>query len=362
MGSIRLILAISVVLAHSGAIFGLSFVGGQIAVQSFYIISGFYMSLILNEKYINENNSYKLFISNRFLRLYPIYWAVLLLTILLSIAASIASGGHSLGKAQAYLTYYDQLSIGSFLFLILTNIGLFLQDTVLFLGLDQITGNLFFTENFRLCKPVVSNFLLVPQAWTIGIELTFYLIAPFIVRRRLSSILLWIVASLSFRIILYYRGLDFDPWTYRFFPTELLFFLLGNVSYRIYCEIKNQDINPVIGRTLLSVLLLFTFSYSKIETSFTIYIYYLLFFISLPFIFKVTKNWKKDAAIGELSFPIYISHLLILSVIQRLNFPAFGSMGLTLTVVTILFSILLNEFIAKRIEKIRQNRVRVNPN
>lgn len=142
--------------------------------------------------------------------LYPIYWAVLLLTILLSIAASIASGGHSLGKAQAYLTYYDQLSIGSFLFLILTNIGLFLQDTVLFLGLDQITGNLFFTENFRLCKPVVSNFLLVPQAWTIGIELTFYLIAPFIVRRRLSSILLWIVASLSFRIILYYRGLDFD--------------------------------------------------------------------------------------------------------------------------------------------------------
>ncbi len=72
MGILRILLAISVVLAHSSSIFGFSLVGGQIAVQAFYIISGFYMALILNEKYIGANNSYKLFISNRFLRLYQI--------------------------------------------------------------------------------------------------------------------------------------------------------------------------------------------------------------------------------------------------------------------------------------------------
>lgn len=70
MGIIRFLLALSVVITHCGSLFGTSLVVGQIAVQSFYIISGFYMSLILNEKYIGVNGSYKLFITNRF---YPIY-------------------------------------------------------------------------------------------------------------------------------------------------------------------------------------------------------------------------------------------------------------------------------------------------
>jgi len=61
MGLLRLILAISVVLAHTSYIFGFGLVGGQAAVQAFYIISGFYMALVLNEKYIGENRSYYLF-------------------------------------------------------------------------------------------------------------------------------------------------------------------------------------------------------------------------------------------------------------------------------------------------------------
>ena len=52
MGLIRTLLAISVVLAHSSPIFGIKLVGGQVAVQAFYMISGFYMTLVLNEKYV----------------------------------------------------------------------------------------------------------------------------------------------------------------------------------------------------------------------------------------------------------------------------------------------------------------------
>ena len=85
MGKIRLLLALSVVAVHGGIIWKFQLVGGHIAVQAFFIISGFYMSLILNEKYIGSNSSYKLFITNRFLRLYPIYWTVLLFTLLLFI-------------------------------------------------------------------------------------------------------------------------------------------------------------------------------------------------------------------------------------------------------------------------------------
>src|SRR5450759_1833879 len=95
MGIIRVLLALSVVAAHFGGIWNLRFVGGQVAVQSFYIISGFYMSLILNEKYVGKNKSYKLFITNRFLRLYPIYWTVLLLTIIFCITVAIITNSHS---------------------------------------------------------------------------------------------------------------------------------------------------------------------------------------------------------------------------------------------------------------------------
>ena len=74
MGILRVILAIAVVISHSESFLGLKFTGGLVSVQIFFIISGFYMTMILDNKYVGKG-SYRLFLSNRFLRLYPIYWA-----------------------------------------------------------------------------------------------------------------------------------------------------------------------------------------------------------------------------------------------------------------------------------------------
>jgi peptidoglycan/LPS O-acetylase OafA/YrhL len=81
MGIIRLLLALAVVIAHAGSISGFRMVEGAIAVQAFYIIPGFYMVLMLNEKYVDQAHSYRLFITNRLLRLHPIYWAMLALSV-----------------------------------------------------------------------------------------------------------------------------------------------------------------------------------------------------------------------------------------------------------------------------------------
>jgi peptidoglycan/LPS O-acetylase OafA/YrhL len=140
MGLLRFILAITVVLTHSTGILGLKFVGGHIAVQAFYIISGFYMTLILNEKYIGQNSSYKLFITNRLLRLFPIYWCILGLTLMLGMAISIHSHGNNVGPFKQYTMYGNQMSISTWIFLIFSNIFLFFQDVVMFLGLDTSTG------------------------------------------------------------------------------------------------------------------------------------------------------------------------------------------------------------------------------
>jgi len=77
MGTLRLLLALSVAYGHLAV--PLRFPTSDIAVQSFFVISGFYMALVLNEKY--GPGSYWLFISNRLLRLWPAYFVVLVLSL-----------------------------------------------------------------------------------------------------------------------------------------------------------------------------------------------------------------------------------------------------------------------------------------
>lgn len=357
MGILRFILAISVVIAHSNSILGFSFVGGQIAVQAFYIISGFYMTLILNEKYIGVNNSYKLFISNRFLRLFPIYWTILLLTLFASFFTSICTNAHNLGKLSMYVEYWDVMSFKSLFFLIFTNLFLFLQDIVLFLGLDTLNGELYFTSNFWQTTPQLHQFLFIPQAWTIGLEITFYLIAPFIVRKKNIVIITLIISSLFLRYILSHYGLSNDPWSYRFFPTELVFFLLGTLSYRIYKKIRSVEVKNSYLNIALFGILLFTIFYNFLPLLYKNVIYLFSFFICLPFIFLLTKKWRVDSFIGELSYPIYISHMFVLGCFTSLDISLGSYLGICLIISTVGLSILLNNVISQRIEKIRQTRI-----
>ena len=357
MGILRFILAISVVIAHSSSTLGSNLVGGPNAVKAFYIISGFYMTLILREKYIGINNSYILFLSNRFLRLFPIYWTVLLLTISLSISIMIYSNGKYFGDFSNYVVYYNNMNISSFAFLVFTNIFLFFQDFVMFLGLDTSSGRLFFTSDFQQTHPFLYQFLFVPQAWTIGVEITFYLIAPFLVRKKMNVIIPLIVLSLLLRYILSKYGLKNDPWSYRFFPTELVFFLLGIISYNIYIYIQKWNFNPLYSKFMLGFILTFTYLYNMLPIHGKFYLYFFSLFVCLPFIFSLTKKWKYDNQIGELSYPIYISHIFLLNCIYTLKFPIIGGLGLNLIIITILFSIILNELVAKKIEVIRQNRI-----
>ncbi len=357
MGILRFILAITVVIAHSGSIFGFRFVGGQIAVQAFYIISGFYMSLILNEKYVGINGSYKLFISNRLLRLFPIYWTVLFMTIAFSIAISLHTNGNNLGHFTIYAEYFNSMSFGSFFYLLFTNLFIIFQDISMFLGFDRISGHFHFTSDFRKIAPGTYQFMFIQQAWTIAIEIYFYLIAPFIVRKKLNIIFILIITSLLLRFILSYSGYNYDPWSYRFFPTELLFFLLGIISYHIYVRIRVLEIKKYYLNTIFLSITGFTVFFDFLPIPYKYQIYLLLFFICLPFIFILTKQWKHDIYIGELSYPIYISHLLVLTCINTFKKTMNSELGLSLTILTILFSIALNELVAKKIERIRQKRI-----
>ena len=355
MGLLRFLLAISVVTAHCGLLFGkIEFVGGEMAVQSFFIISGFYMSLVLDGKYSATSNfkQYKLFISNRLLRLYPVYWMVLCLTIIVFAI-----------NYQSKLSNFNLLNLPALLYLIFTNIFIFFQDIILFLGINVSDGSLYFTSNFQNANPQLHHFLLIPQGWSLGIELLFYLIAPILVKQKTKLIVWLILFSLLLRIYTYQiLQLNHDPWTYRFFPTELVFFLIGIIVQRQSNTLINLGINASV---LLIIIGLMTFLYAQFPSvdlynfpfSLKSIIYFGLIALSIPILFDRFKDQTIDRKIGELSYPIYISHMFVYFVTRHSLFSQYNS-GSFVILFIIIFSMVLVKYISEPIEKLRQSRIK----
>ncbi|MBK8805448.1 MAG: acyltransferase [Bacteroidales bacterium] len=364
MGTLRFLLALSVIVNHSGALLFFDIIGGKTAVQTFYIISGFYMSLILNEKYVGINNSYKLFITNRFIRLFPTYWVILLCTIISAIGVMFITNFESIPKFDKYIE--NNMSILSLAYMIFTNIFIFGQDIVMFLGLNTETGSLFFTEKFAMTNPPLHTFLMIPQAWTVGLELTFYLIAPFMLKKGIKNVLILITLVFTLRMFLYnYFDFSFDPWTFRFLPTELIFFLFGYLSYYFYTKIRTKEFSKSSKLIVYIAMIIFTLFYNAIPEINIPYfpfklkesLYFAFIVSSIPILFIFLKKTKWDIVVGELSYPIYLSHMLIIMVCHGLPF-SFLQSSIMITIITVIFSFGINYFIENPIDKYRQKRIK----
>lgn len=359
MGFIRILLALIVVVSHTDSLFGFTFVGGKIAVQTFYIISGFYMALILNEKYIGFNNSYKLYLTNRLIRLYPIYWVVLLLIIIPSLAYGIYNGGENFAFLNNFVDYYDTLSIGSFVTLVFSNIFIFFQDALLFFEVNLQTGSLFFQPKYNSKALNGFDFALIPQAWTVSLELMFYIIAPFIVKRKTIIICVIFTLLLVLRIIIHDLLLiNYTPWNFRFFPIELTYFLAGVLSYKIYKTTIITKSSSKLNKLIFIFILLIILCYDVIKIPLKNELFFVFFFLAIPFIFKLTKKSKFDRYIGELSYPVYIVHMVLVSLYKYFeNYFSFNKC-VTIIICSLFASIILKHIISDKIEVYRQKRIR----
>jgi len=359
MGTLRFLLALAVVIVHTShlygvSLYGLRLTGGVVAVQVFYMVSGFYMALILNTKYTGKG-SYKLFITNRFLRIYPAYWVVLLLTLAFTCFPSFT---HVFGfTLWDYIGTDTPLSPISIIFLNITNLALLGQDIVLFQGIRS-DGGLYFTTNFAETKPGLYTFLPVPQAWTLSLELMFYVLAPFLARRKTYVLLSLMAAGLVIRFYIYFvADLYHDPWTYRFFPAELAFFIAGMVSYRLYLWVNEKRISGNLAMIATVVVLCATVGYQFLPGgAVRQWAYYGLLFSLMPFLFIFSNSHRStDGWIGELSYPMYISHVFVLLALSPL-LKGISSSLITLIVcaATVLFSLVLMRFVSTPIESYQQ--------
>ncbi len=357
MGIIRLLLALFVIVAHSENFFGFSFLGGQTAVELFFIISGFYMTMVLNEKYVGKG-SYLPFIQNRFLKIYPIYWSILFLTLIAFLILLLYF--HNDEGFRFYVDHYRFLDATTLLFIVFTNLFIFAQDIIMFLGVDS-SGTLILSDNFAETNPKLYQSLFVPQAWTLALELTFYVIAPFIVRRKIWIISLLICISLFVRFFMYYElGFTNDPWTHRFFISELSLFLFGTLAYRLaeVLIIKNKLILYTIFVFTLIHLVFYEYIYDDLSLLNNWYLY-ISFSLSVAYVFQLFKDSKIDSFIGEFSYPIYLSHVAIIGAMNALlrKFELLEYLSELTFLVSILFSFLLISIIVRPVEKVRKRNI-----
>lgn len=362
LGLLRTILAVSVVIPHSSGIFGYNVVGGMVAVQSFYIISGFYMSLILNEKYTDRY----VFYTNRILRLYPIYLVVAFLTLLMSYVDSSNNGDWN--PLFYYFKYYEQMGLSTLIWLVFSNLALIGQDVVMFLGLDTTTGAMFFTTDFHKTDPMLWKFLLLPQAWTLSVEITFYLLAPWIVKRNTKLLIVLLVLALGLRFYIYEGiGLKKDPWNYRFFPIEIALFLMGAIAYKLYVRIKSRPPEGLLPAALFVLFLTLVFQFIPIRFIVKQWVYYFVVMFSIPYLFVYSKNSRIDRRIGELSYGIYISHVFVISLMTVISHEFVDHarqmryLGAIVSLFSVVFAVCLYKYVQVPIDRYREGRINGQP-
>jgi peptidoglycan/LPS O-acetylase OafA/YrhL len=322
MGVIRFVLALSVVFWHiRGAPYFL--LNAQVAVILFFIISGFYMAMVINEKYANGQPEHwiRTFYFARFWRLYPPYLVMFLVMMLWGAPTNLPSP--LLGRLP--MSMFDQVVLA------IPNIVLFGQDLHQFLVRVRVesAGPPFLLDIVSRINPAVlqDNMMAVGQAWTLAAEATFYVIAPFIVhsaRRTAIALVVTLAIRFYFMTILGQRS---GIWGYSFFPCVACMFILGSAVYHAHKLIPRRDLHTVAGWIALAGFA--TWFGTLVSTNNIVlgspadwsidrprfWLLYLLFAASLPFMFEATKNVRIDREIGEISYPLYVVHGLVVGLV-----------------------------------------------
>jgi peptidoglycan/LPS O-acetylase OafA/YrhL len=285
-GIYSVFLAILVLISH----FGLSIRGynpGVLAVVSFFLISGYTMSSRLTSSTPVTCKQIFHFFIDRLQRLYPIYFLIVILTYV----------------AITYLPFAEYITLGKRYWLF--------NLIVIPLNYWHFTPMLMFTVHG------IPFYALIPQAWWLALEIQFFLISPLLVKYRLfrifafwASILVWILAALHYLEPLYFG--------YHLLPGVLFIYLFGMEMYHY----RNQRIIPfylILIWLMLFPTIGFLIYRHLYQSTFNLEILVGLIF-GLPLVrflsHRVYQTHSLDSYIGHLAYPIFISHFLVIWLIQ----------------------------------------------
>lgn len=319
---------------------------GNYAVFSFFLLSGFLMTTIMHDSYGYSHSGMKKYAINRFLRLYPMYWAVAFLSI---VAIYFTSETYS-------LSFHEALSIPD--------------------NAEYISYN--FTMVFASWFPWDLKPRLSPPTWALTLELFFYVCIGLGISKTKKRTLIWFGTSILFFIMSYL----FDMYggnRYSSISGASLPFSIGALAYfykkEIFTSIEKFHIAKpstilvvyVVNAIIFCVLSLNQpFAFSKYVLEIGKYfnlLFSLLVVVVLLYKGKNLMSKRVDKMIGDFSYPIYLCHWQCGLVVSFLLFDK-PTKGLTLDgfivlllsfVFVFMVSLLLIYFVDHRLTKLRMN-------
>ena len=298
MGAIRLFLAFVVVIDHVRLIvlhpLGIDTddyvklgMNAGYAVMFFYVISGFLISYVLQNKYpVTPAGTYR-FYKSRAIRIYALYWAVWALSSIV------------LDPRTGYAIFTSRLRD--------------LLPSLFLFGADWRVSFGDYPQEYFGLFPTGLN-----PAWSLGVEMTFYLMAPFLLRSLTGTVFVLLMSIAVRAALVHVFGL-FGSWTYHFFPSTVLFFLLGHLSrvlstrLRLSPKVTCSFLLPSVLSALLSVGHSFDSPY--------FYLSIICFAVALPGVFALTKDKRALNFMGDISYAVYLTHPLVILYILPLFQP-----------------------------------------
>jgi peptidoglycan/LPS O-acetylase OafA/YrhL len=323
MGAVRLFLALVVATDHFRSIilqpagldtpeyYKLGMNAGY-AVMFFYMISGFLISMVLSEKYSPAAAGTGDFYRNRFIRIFSLYWPMVIVVLIVP----------DIRHAMLANSLADKF----------TNFFLF--------GMDwRVSFASYPSDHWD------AAIFGLKQAWTLSAELSFYLLAPFVLRSRKLTVIFLIASVATRACTVYLTGTD-QHWTYYFLPSTFLFFLIGHVSYcasRAWLHMNAKAVGFILLAGSVGFLLIPT--YADWDSP-RFWCAVLFFAFALPGIFMATRKNRFLNTLGNLSFPVYMVHLFLLNSLADLGFYKSMTSSATTVLLTFLGMTLMSAVVA----------------
>jgi len=141
----------------------------------------------------------------------------------------------------------------------------------------------------------------------------------------------------------------------------MAFFIIGALCHRYYEKYRHRLCKTDVRFGLAVVLGVWAFTVSfahiPVSKSLLMVVYFTIVAMALPLLFEMTRKSHFDRHIGELSYPIYLCHMLVISLLKPIWVgPLNITFGLCACAITIALSLLIYYVVDKPFGLIRERR------
>lgn len=287
MGAYRLLLALLVAIGHMRVNF-FSYGMGVFAVVSFFIISGFVMTALIDRNYPSVRLAPQFYL-DRAMRLYPqfLFYFSASCTVLAFLPDS---------KLVASLpgAHMDSLSAENILpSLAIIPLGFWM---------------------YGLTTPSI-----LPPAWSLGLEGMFYLIFPLLLAFKLRMPVF--LASLALFGVAFFGYINTLHWTYFLLPGVLFMFLCG--SYLYQPTIRN--ITLVIVTCLVALVACVATVFGLLPRNvFNVEVTAgVAFGVPAVYVLSKLRYSKIDEFLGNISYGVFLNHFVVMYAFEAMGFTDF---------------------------------------